>query len=152
MTEIVPNLYLAGLREVIDEVQTKQRGVTHILNVANEITNDRTNDGYQYMWNGVDDDDPQGDITPTLDANVAWIHEALLSGGKVMVHCWSGISRSAVTVMAYLVRYHDMSAVNAYHKVLARRPIVEPWPRYLDQLQSWAPASAETSWLSKTII
>lgn len=138
MTEIIPGLYIAGVRDVMHEVETKCRNVTHILNVAPEVTCDRSDDGYHYRCVGVDDDDPTGDITSSLESNTAWIHKALSNNGVVMVSCWGGVSRSAVTVMAYLVRYRDLSPVDAYHKVLARRPIVEPWPRYLTQFQQWA--------------
>ena len=55
-----------------------------------------------------------------------------------MVHCYSGMSRSAITVMAYLVKHQGLSAVDAYHKVLARRSIVDPWPNYLRQFQEWS--------------
>ncbi len=142
MTEIVSGLFLAGIGEVMEEADTKRLGITHILNVASEITYDRTADGYKYRHSGVSDDDPENDITLILDDNIEWVHEALSQGGRVMVHCWSGVSRSAVTVMAYLVRYHNESVVNAYHKVLAKRPIVDPWPRYLEQYQRWASTTA----------
>lgn len=138
MSEIVPGLFLAGIREVIDEVESKNLGVTHILNVASEITNDRTADGYKYRHSGVSDDHPKNDIVTILDDNIAWIHEGLSEGGRVLVHCWSGVSRSSITVMAYLVRYRNESVINAYHKVLAKRPIIDPWPRYLEQYQRWA--------------
>ena len=42
MSEIVPGLYLAGLREVMEEAEHKALGVTHILNVASEINADRS--------------------------------------------------------------------------------------------------------------
>lgn len=138
MTEIIPHLYVAGVKEVRQEVETKRFGVTHILNVAPEIICDQCEHGYHYMCSGVDDDDPRQDISATLDSNTNWIKDALSGGGTVMVHCWSGVSRSPVTVMAYLIRYCNMTAVDAFHKVLAKRPIVEPWPRYLEQLQKWA--------------
>eukprot|EP00891_Asterochloris_glomerata_P005741 jgi/Astpho2/5741/e_gw1.00080.200.1_t len=145
MTEIVPDLFLAGICEVMHEVESKKNGITHILNVASEITNDRSADGYEYRHSGVSDDDPKNNIIPILDDNIAWVHEALLQGGRVMVHCWSGVSRAAITVMAYLVRYHKESATNAFHKVLAKRRIVDPWPRYLEQYQQWAAQQQETT-------
>lgn len=138
MTEVIERLYIAGIKEVQREAETKEHEVTHILNVASELACEHTQDEYLYKMNGVHDDDPTEDISLTFDSNLAWIHQALTNGGTVMVHCRSGVSRSAVTVMAYMVRYANMSVVDAYHKVLARRPQVDPWPRYLEQLQQWS--------------
>lgn len=136
MSVITDHIVLAGLREVNDEVNTKNLGVTHILNVASEIVIDRKD--YVYKHNGISDDHPKNDIRMILDDNVQFMHQALLTGGKVLVHCYSGVSRSAITVMAYLVKHQGLSSVDAYHKVLARRGIVDPWPNYLRQFQSWS--------------
>ena len=51
----------------------------------------------------------------------------------VLVHCWSGISRSAVVVMAYLVAHHNMSVEQSRDFVLSKRPIVDVWPDYYEQ-------------------
>ncbi|KAL3157818.1 hypothetical protein ABBQ32_012240 [Trebouxia sp. C0010 RCD-2024] len=136
MSVITDQIVLAGIKEVTDEVHTKKLKITHILNVASEVVTDRYD--YVYRHNGLSDDDPKSDIRTTLDGNIRFMHEAIINGGTVMVHCYSGVSRSAVTVMAYLVKYQGLSAVDAYHKVLARRSIVDPWPNYLKQFQEWS--------------
>lgn len=137
MSIILSNVVLASLRETEDESETPTLGVTHVLNVAREINIDRS-DQYVYKQLGISDDDPQDDIRHILDDCVAFIQEGTKDGGVVLVHCWSGVSRSACVVMAYLVRHGGLSAVDAFHKVLARRPAVDPWPRYLCQFQEWA--------------
>lgn len=137
MSQIQPNLYLAGIEETMHECEHHNNGVTHILNVASEIVADRS-DKYTYKHCGVCDDHPQKDITIILDECVDWIDGAIQQGGTVWVHCWSGVSRSACVIMAYLVARQGYSAVDAFQMVLARRPIIDPWPRYLSQFQEWA--------------
>ena len=137
MSEIVPGLYLAGLSEVIEEAENKALGVTHILNVASEINADRSED-YDYKHCGVGDDDESDDISKILDECAEYVRVGLADGGIVMVHCWSGVSRSAIVAMAFLVRHRCFSAADAYHRVLGKRPIVDPWPPYLCQYQQWA--------------
>ena len=137
MSLIVNNLYLAGIKEVIEEVESKKIGITHILNVAEELRYDRSED-YTYLHLGVVDDDPNGDITNLIETCVDWIFEAIRDGGVVMIHCFSGVSRSTCIVIAYLVKYHDLSVIDAYHKVLAHRPIIDPWPTYLTQIENWS--------------
>jgi atypical dual specificity phosphatase len=137
MTHIIDGLYVAGISEVMREVSDKRIGITHILNVASELEYDRSKDGYIYKHCGVEDDGVTNDISDILEESTAWIDDGLLAGGKVMVHCWSGVSRSVVVIMAYLMRFHGMSIVDAYKFVLCKRGIMDPWPAYLTQLRHW---------------
>jgi protein-tyrosine phosphatase len=55
-----------------------------------------------------------------------FMHEALSGGGKVLVHCQMGISRSTTMVLAYLIEYEGMSLPDAFRLVHQARPLV--WP------------------------
>lgn len=57
--------------------------------------------------------------------------------GAVLVHCEAGISRSAATVIAYLVRYRDFTLEEAFALVKARRSIVSPNHGFVQQLLSF---------------
>ncbi|XP_053730540.1 dual specificity protein phosphatase 5-like isoform X4 [Synchiropus splendidus] len=46
---------------------------------------------------------------------------ALTSGGKVLVHCAVGVSRSAALVLAYLMIHHHLSLLAAIHCVQHKR-------------------------------
>nr|KAF6373496.1 dual specificity phosphatase 26 [Pipistrellus kuhlii] len=51
-----------------------------------------------------------------------FIHRALsLPGGKILVHCAVGVSRSATLVLAYLMLYHHLTLVEAIKKVKDHR-------------------------------
>ena len=143
MTEIVPGLYLSGLEEVMCECERHTAGITHILNVAAEIEADRAPE-YVYKHVGIGDDDGSDDISDILGECVDWVERALSGepGNRVMVHCWSGVSRSVCVVLAYLVHRRGYTLGDAYAMVLLKRPIIDPWPRYLSQLNTWRPAPA----------
>jgi len=47
----------------------------------------------------------------------AWISEALQGGGKVLVNCFQGASRSATIVLAYLVEHEGLTLAEAVVKV-----------------------------------
>lgn len=67
-----------------------------------------------------------------------FIHDQLAKpGGRVLVHCAAGVSRSATICMAYLMRYHHLSLSAAYAVVLEARCIVDPNPGFLEQLKEW---------------
>jgi hypothetical protein len=68
--------------------------------------------------------------TRNMDDLMSWTHNALQEGGRVFVHCQSGISRSATVVLCYLVRYHCMDFEQAYVSLKAKRPIIKPNPAF----------------------
>ena len=46
-----------------------------------------------------------------------FIDEALQGGGKILVNCQKGVSRSSAAVLAYLMLRHNMTAVEALVEV-----------------------------------
>ena len=46
------------------------------------------------------------------------------SDKKIIIHCYSGKSRSASFVLAYLMKYHDMPLTDAYEHVREKRKIL----------------------------
>lgn len=94
-------------------------------------------------------DDGADSIFPHLDKCVEFLRKGHAAGGKTLVHCQVGSSRSAVVCMAYaLVRMLDenkdkeasattkASVVNAYMHVRVRRAdvVVQPNLRFLYEL------------------
>ncbi len=69
-----------------------------------------------------------------LNAAADSIHRAL-QHGNTYVHCWAGISRSATAVLAYLMKYLDMTMMQAYLFVKRCRPIIHPNRGFLQQLR-----------------
>lgn len=58
-------------------------------------------------------------------------------GGKVLVLCWAGRSRSATVAAAYLMRRMRWTAAQALRHVTAARPDVRPNPGFVRQLEVW---------------
>ena len=62
-------------------------------------------------------DVPQTNIAIYFNDVVDFIDLALSAGGKVLVNCEMGMSRSSTCVLAYLMLRHHMSAGEALSKV-----------------------------------
>lgn len=56
------------------------------------------------------------------------------AGGKILVHCVAGISRSASLCIAYLMKHHEMTLLNAYNHIKERRPSIKPNCGFFRQL------------------
>lgn len=65
--------------------------------------------------------------------------------GAVLVHCEAGISRSASTVIAYLVKFHDMPLSVAFRHVKDRRSIICPNSGFVEQLRLFETSHRDVS-------
>lgn len=64
-------------------------------------------------------------------------------GGRVLVHCTQGVSRSATIVAAYLMWRKRESAAKILRFIKNKRPQVDPNDGFLDQLVIWQDVSYE---------
>ena len=74
------------------------------------------------------------ELLPTLDEWVDDLHSTLMRGRNVLVHCGLGDSRSASLVIAYMIKYHCLSYMDAYHHVAAKRFQINLQPGFNEEL------------------
>jgi dual specificity phosphatase 12 len=84
------------------------------------------------------DDEEAEDLLCRLPQTNAFIGGALASGGRVLVHCVAGTSRSVAVVAAYLMAAHDMDSQGALALVRAAHPPAAPNPSFVRQLELYA--------------
>ena len=75
-------------------------------------------------------------IAVHFDRAIEFIETALNSDGRVLVHCWRGVSRSATIVIAYIMRTRRLQYDAALALVKGRRSCVDPNPGFQTQLVS----------------
>ncbi|KAF8551373.1 hypothetical protein OG21DRAFT_1487029 [Imleria badia] len=84
-------------------------------------------------------DDGIDTLEPQLYPICTWIEKARLAGGRVLVHCRVGVSRSATVAIAYVMQHLELSLVEAYLVVRSRRlsVLIQPNMRLLYNLLGW---------------
>eukprot|EP00928_Gymnodinium_smaydae_P067027 TRINITY_DN49968_c0_g1_i1.p1 TRINITY_DN49968_c0_g1~~TRINITY_DN49968_c0_g1_i1.p1 ORF type:complete len:220 (+),score=14.06 TRINITY_DN49968_c0_g1_i1:34-660(+) len=74
-------------------------------------------------------------MTPHVAAAVLQMDRWLASGTNVLVHCSSGISRSATLVLAYLIVAQHWSLKRAYEHTRNARQCIQPGNVFFNDLQ-----------------
>ncbi|XP_007896955.2 dual specificity protein phosphatase 13 [Callorhinchus milii] len=134
--EVWPNLYLGDITIAQDTFGLWKMGITHVLNAAHKMLGGDDFYGTSVEYYGIAASDLPGfDIAAYFHSGGEFIHRALdTPGGKLLVHCAVGVSRSATLVLAYLMVYHSHSLAEAIETVTARRRIF-PNRGFLKQLR-----------------
>lgn len=133
---IPPNIYLYSeptLHEILD--------FDLIINVAEEIPNlqymippecHRKIDYYHIEWSH------QSKIVNDLNKLTNIMHKATLQNKKILIHCQCGVSRSASLMVAYIMRYCNMSLNDAYNKLKSIAKDISPNMGLIFQLMEWS--------------
>ncbi|KAH9520827.1 Dual specificity protein phosphatase 14 [Dermatophagoides farinae] len=129
-TKIIDKLYLTSAKYMIDE-HLINHGITHIVNATRTVPLKRN---YRTCRVNIVDSTYEN-IGAHFDSVGEFIHKALENeDGIVAVHCISGISRSSTLVIAYLMKYKNMSLKVAFDFVRSKRWFIRPNTGFFQQL------------------
>ncbi|XP_028318459.1 dual specificity protein phosphatase 26 [Gouania willdenowi] len=134
--EVWPNLYIGDQDIASDRRELVRLGITHILNCAQSKWRGGAENytGMNITYHGIEaHDSPSFDMSVNFYPAAEFIHRALSAGGKVLVHCAVGLSRSATLVLAYLMIRQNLTLVEAIRTVKDHRGVV-PNRGFLRQL------------------
>jgi len=133
--EIAPNLYLGDVYAAHNTKELKKRNITHIVTCTVGVVPPFP-DSFQYKHLKILDCAAEN-IHEHFEETSAFIGDAIAGGGKVLVHCIRGVSRSATIVCAYLMTAFKMSHIEAVEKVRSKRPIARPNYGFMTQLEMY---------------
>eukprot|EP01084_Bolivina_argentea_P088670 160071_1 len=134
---IINNLYLGDRGDAKHQYVMRDLGITHIINITEDIKNVFENDGIKYL-NIKISDDPYAKIDKILDECIAFIDNCIHKQNvAVLVHCVAGVSRSAIIVIAYMMKRRNMKYLEAMQYVKKRRNIINPNYGFCNQLKHW---------------
>uniref|UniRef100_A0A8K9XEJ5 Dual specificity phosphatase 19a n=1 Tax=Oncorhynchus mykiss TaxID=8022 RepID=A0A8K9XEJ5_ONCMY len=132
---IKPYLLLGSQDAAHDFGTLRKYKVSHILNVAYGVEN-AFPDLFIYKTLSILDV-PDTDITSYFQECSKFIDQA--NKGVVLVHCNSGVSRSASVVIGYLMSTEGKPFNDAFTLVKSARPATCPNPGFLEQLKGFKP-------------
>ena len=129
---VIPGLYISGARAAYRAPLLRKAGITRVLKLY-EGPPDWPPD-FHVCDNPLEDGEPIPSYI--LTAGVAFIHQSMAAGEKVLVVCGAGISRSSTFVLAYLVESgYDLR--EAWRLLRQQHPIASPAPALWESLLTY---------------
>ncbi|KAG0252083.1 tyrosine/serine/threonine protein phosphatase pps1, partial [Mortierella polycephala] len=161
-SRILPFLYLGNLAHASNPGLLRSLGIRYVLSVGEEaygldtVYDDtpradgaegagcggsKATDQSRFMVKLVDDmyDNGVDSLWGHIENCVEFVDEARKTNSRVLIHCRVGVSRSATIVIAYLMAHYNLSLVDAYLMVRARRlsVIIQPNLLFMYELLQW---------------
>lgn len=134
--EIRKGLFLGG---IVMLKHVSEYAFTHILSVINDMPDFAARAEQLHITHMLIDkpDMEEANLLPHLERAVHFIKSALSQGGKVLVHCQAGVSRSASVVLAYLMAVERTGVQAALASLRQTYPCAYPNEGFMHQLQLW---------------
>ncbi|XP_037672948.1 dual specificity protein phosphatase 18 isoform X1 [Choloepus didactylus] len=132
LSQITNSLYISSGVAANNKLLLSSSHITTVINVSVEMVNTVYED-IQYLQVPVADA-PSARLSDFFDPIADHIHGVGLGQGRTLLHCAAGVSRSATLCLAYLMKYHAMSLLDAHTWTKSRRPIIRPNNGFWEQL------------------
>ena len=125
--KIMNRIYLGNFQSAKDKEFFKEKNILAVLNCSKDIPNHFAHDkNIEYMRIPVDDSLKQKDYDQMFEympVIVQFIHKHnSVQGNNILVHCYAGRQRSAISVAVYLVDKYGLDPKKACEMVLKKRP------------------------------
>jgi atypical dual specificity phosphatase len=112
-------------------------GVECILNVTADIIEPSPSELGNIEWYRIPLQDIETqDVTDALNEGLAIIDQVAAGGGKVLIHCHEGRSRSVTLALAYLIARDRMPLADAINFIKSHRPEAQPNAGFMRQLMA----------------
>lgn len=136
----------AAVAHDLDSIVSHQ--ITHVVNCAgNTVLNLHSRDGVKYAALPINDDGSREDLACLVYFVFDYIERVWDEGGRVLIHCSRGVSRSCAFCIAFLM-WRNVSGLKEacgdsafsllYNYVRGRRPVCQPNTGFTVQLIEWA--------------
>jgi len=132
-TKILENLYIGNINSTIDDQELKKLGINQIITVGTGNNKYIKNAHNLNMLELFVNDSLEQKLDPFIDIAINNIESNI--NMKTLVHCYSGISRSAAFVIAYLMKKNKISYEEAFKFLKTKYPKANPNSNFVNQLK-----------------
>ena len=130
---VADQVYISGWLVAEDWDELSSRGITHVINTASSVSECPFPERICYLPLSIEDSKSE-DIQSYFYICIDFIESAISSGGRVLVHCMEGVSRSCSNIIAYLMWKRSMTYEEAQSFVQEARPISQPNTGFICQI------------------
>ncbi|XP_078808911.1 dual specificity protein phosphatase 18-like [Oryzias latipes] len=124
LCRVTDQLYLSSRKSANDSSQLKVNKITCIINVS-EARSSCPPGVDEYVHIPVSDS-PLSNLRDHFDWVADKVRVTAENGGRTLVHCNAGVSRSAALCMAFLMRHRGATLLDAHAWLKSCRPIIRP--------------------------
>jgi hypothetical protein len=133
MSKVIDSLYISAYPFARNLSRLRDTGITHIINMAYEYPDVFPSD-FTYL-HILAKDTLSERLGSTFHEIAAFVANATAHGGRTLVHCQEGISRSATAVLACLIINEHMALGAAFQLLKRAKGDVEPNVTFLRELR-----------------
>ncbi|KAF7253023.1 hypothetical protein EG68_08623 [Paragonimus skrjabini miyazakii] len=127
------HLYLSSLNALTPD-RLRQHGITLLISAMMDAPPAQLRNAVSSSMHVAVEDMEGANIRVHFDRVSDRIAAEHRRGGRTLVHCMAGVSRSSSLILAYLMRHMNMSLAEAYQHVRSIRPCIQPNPSFWRQL------------------
>jgi hypothetical protein len=130
---IIDNIYLGSQKSGVDRKKLFELNVKYVLIVGKGMN--ANFDEVIYKIIEIDDSLEQN-LSDYIKEALEFISESQKTNSNILIHCVSGISRSASIVIAYIMDKEKINYDQAFSYVKTKRAAIRPNTNFVDQLNN----------------
>ena len=122
-------LFLGSGQDASNLEQMCAHGIKYVLNVANDVPNFHSGEGFEYFNLGVGDFGTDAGISRVFGVAVDFVRAARAkedNEGAVLMHCANGSNRSATVAIVICAELYGWSLRESHAHVKRRHPATNP--------------------------
>eukprot|EP01061_Rhynchopus_euleeides_P008673 TRINITY_DN17812_c0_g1_i2.p1 TRINITY_DN17812_c0_g1~~TRINITY_DN17812_c0_g1_i2.p1 ORF type:complete len:796 (+),score=194.58 TRINITY_DN17812_c0_g1_i2:177-2564(+) len=128
--KVLDFMYIGSLRSAQTNTVYEKEGIKFVVTCGRNMQ--INNSGVVRLELGVEDVEGES-LKPFFETFKTFV-KASIGSGRVLVHCFAGLSRSATMVLSYLMSSEGMRLDKAMEHLMRVRPNVHPNPTFMKEL------------------
>ena len=129
-------LYISGYKTASTPCDLQNLKITNIINCSGDLCENLCFSGIDYLTLNIRDNVSEN-IECLFFKCINYINEAKEKKGKVLIHCYKGVSRSVSVLISYLIYLNKWTYDEAFDFVQSKRAIANPNIGFYLQLKTF---------------